>query len=291
MARRKASAGPVPFGQHKKGGFFKGTPHQQVTMSTKTPQQQGVLDNINQYLGRGVGGLDLPGGQSNFAPIAEQAQRNFQQRTVPTLAERFGSLGNSSGASLSSPDLYKQLGNAGANLEGDLASLQSQHGLQQQGQQANNYFNLLNAGLGSQFDYEVMPGQRSGISDIWNSAKGTIGNAAIGYATGGPAGATAGILSGLMNPQQYQQYLDRQQQQPEQQQPEQPPQQQRYIPGTAAVNNSIFQGYGQNAIPQQQQYQPQQSMLGTSGLNNTILQGYGQNMLPQSNLLFQNRQF
>jgi len=282
MARRKARASQVPFGQQQKAGFFKGTPQQQVMMSTNTPQQQSVLDRVNQYLSGGIGNLNLPGGQSNFAPIAEQSQRNFQQQTVPTLAERFGSLGSGSGGALSSPDLYKQLGAAGANLQGDLAALQSQYGLQERGEQANNFFNLLGAGLKPQFDYGITPEQSSGIRNIWNSAKGTIGNAAIGYATGGPAGATAGILSGLMNPQQYQQYLDRQQQQPEQQQPEQPPQQQFQQP------QQMQQQFQQ---PQQQFQQPQQSMLGTSGLNNTILQGFGQNMLPQSNLLFQNRQF
>ena len=264
MARRKARASQVPFGQQQKAGFFKGTPQQQVMMSTNTPQQQSVLDRVNQYLSGGIGNLNLPGGQSNFAPIAEQSQRNFQQQTVPTLAERFGSLGSGSGGALSSPDLYKQLGAAGANLQGDLAALQSQYGLQERGEQANNFFNLLGAGLKPQFDYGITPEQSSGIRNIWNSVKQPAANAALGFMAGGPAGAGLGALSGLMQNQQ----------QPLQQQFQQPQQMQQ-----------------QFQQPQQQFQQPQQSMLGTSGLNNTILQGFGQNMLPQSNLLFQNRQF
>ena len=42
-----------------------------------------------------------------------------------------------------------------------LDALESQYGLQQQGLQSNNLANLLNAGLGQQFDYSITPAQDS----------------------------------------------------------------------------------------------------------------------------------
>src|SRR6185437_4471063 len=136
-----------------------------------------------------------PGQQSSFAPIAAQARGNFAENTIPGLAERFASLG--SGGSLNSSAFGQSLSSAGAGLERDLAALQAQHGLQEQGLQSNNLFNLLSAGLQPQFDYGIAPGQNSAQRNVFEAVKQPLINAAIGYATGGPAGAAIGGLSGL----------------------------------------------------------------------------------------------
>jgi len=59
----------------------------------------------------------------DFGPIAERARSKFYGETVPTLAERFTSLG---GAGQRSSAFQRQLGSAGAKLEEGLAALQAQ---------------------------------------------------------------------------------------------------------------------------------------------------------------------
>jgi hypothetical protein len=57
----------------------------------------------------------LPGGQG-FAPIQAEAQRNFQQQTIPSILNAFGSGAKSSSA------LNQALAGAGQNLNTSLAS-------------------------------------------------------------------------------------------------------------------------------------------------------------------------
>lgn len=92
------------------------------------PGQQKLQDeSIRQALSL------LQGGQpQNFAPIEQQAQRQFQTETVPSLAERFSSLG-----AQNSSAFQGALGNAGANLQSQLASLRAQYGQNQLAQLLN----------------------------------------------------------------------------------------------------------------------------------------------------------
>lgn len=98
-------------------------------------QQQSAL---SQLLGMGLQGLQNP--SQGFQPIADQARTQFNQQTVPSIAERFTSLGDNA---LSSPAFSSELGQAGSGLEGLLASLQAQYGQQQQ----SHFSNLLGMGL------------------------------------------------------------------------------------------------------------------------------------------------
>lgn len=111
---------PMALNQQKIGGYTA------AQLPTLAPQQQQLQNQSIQQLmsmfGQGAGG---------FQPIAQQARNQFQQQTIPTLSERFTSLG--SGSALSSPAFASQLGQAGAGLEGQLAALQSQHQIGQQG--------------------------------------------------------------------------------------------------------------------------------------------------------------
>jgi hypothetical protein len=103
-------------------------------------QQRGALNDI---LNQGLSGLQ--NNKFDFAPIAQQARTQFNQQTIPSIAERFTAMGGGGGRSGA---FAQQLGQAGANLETNLAALQSQYGLQQQG----NLLRMLGLGL-SPMDY------------------------------------------------------------------------------------------------------------------------------------------
>ncbi len=80
----------------------------------RNPEQENILKYLLQ---QGQQGLQNP--SAGFAPIAQQARNQFNQQTIPSLAERFSSMGNNS---ISSPAFASQLGQAGAGLEEALAA-------------------------------------------------------------------------------------------------------------------------------------------------------------------------
>lgn len=200
----------------KKGrlrAWFKDKPAQTIQIPTVSPEQKALLDQSVSRTSGALGSLPLPGealtSSFDFAPIAQSAQANFHQNTIPSIAERFTSLGNGNNA-LSSPSFAAQLGSAGAGLEGELARLAAEYGLQKQGleqgergQQSSNLFNLLSAGLSPQFDSIYQPSQKSGFKKFLEGA----GNAAVrlgeAYLGGGRGAGGGGPLvspsAGSMN--------------------------------------------------------------------------------------------
>lgn len=187
-----------------KPGWFKPGQDQVKKYSLLTPEQEKNASQINKLIGSSLGNLNLPGSQQNsFGPIANENIRRFEQQGIPTIAERFGSLGGAGteGGALSSPDLYKQLFSNSQDFYSQLAAQQAQYGLQNSAQQGNNLSNLLQAGLGKQFDYDVTPGQPSKARQLWNGVGQPLLNtgvqAGLGYLGGGPIGAAAGVASGL----------------------------------------------------------------------------------------------
>jgi len=179
--------------------FLFGSPARSEQVQKFTdPQQQG----ISQILQQALSGLQQPLGQG-FAPIAEQARTQFQQRTLPGIKEQFsGSDGQRSSA------FAQTLGQAGAGLEQGLAAQQAQFGLQQQGLLQQ----LLGQGLTPQFEnlqFERDPGFLQGIATLF---------------AGGASEAVPGFLQGLLGDRRNQQQQG-QQQQPQQRQQFQPRQQ------------------------------------------------------------------
>lgn len=184
--------------------FLYGSPARNEQISRYTPQQQSAL---NQLLSQGVSRLNQPqqqgyDWQQQFQPIAQQARTNFNQQTVPGLAERFTSMGSGSG--LSSPAFASQLGQAGAGLEGNLAALQAQYGQQgeqlnqsRQGMDQNYLLRLLQGGLTPQFDslyHEEDPGfAQQGLQSLLQIAPSLIG----GFFGGSP-GAVGGQAIGSL---------------------------------------------------------------------------------------------
>lgn len=88
----------------------------QVPLYNQQQQQ-----SMNQFLQQGLQ-------NSNFSGIENQAKQQFNEETIPGLAERFTSMGQ--GAQNSSA-FQGALGRAGAGLQTNLAALRSQYGLQQ----------------------------------------------------------------------------------------------------------------------------------------------------------------
>lgn len=168
-------------------GFFSSTPAKVTQVQKYTPQQQNAL---NQLLSRGLSGVQSQQ-PLNFEPIAQQARMNFQQNTVPGLAERFESMGSNR----SSSGLLSSLSGAGANLESQLAALGSQFGLQSRGMENQQLQSLLGLGTQSQFDSIYHPEQQSTLQSILPHLLRIL-PMLLGGAFGGPAGAALGGAAG-----------------------------------------------------------------------------------------------
>lgn len=132
-------------GLFSRGGYRAAPPPTISRGQLMDPTQQSAMDEI---LGLAMGRLQDP--LKGFEPMAERARSQFQTQTIPSLAERFTSMGE--GAQRSS-GFQQALGGAGVDLEEMLASLGSQYALQS----VPAYSSLL--GLGLQPKYEnIMQG-------------------------------------------------------------------------------------------------------------------------------------
>ena len=145
--------------------FLGGSPSQFTQVPRFTGGQQQGLDQILQ---QALGGLQQPLGQG-FAPVAEQARTQFQQQTVPGIAERFSGLDGQR-----SSGFRQALGQAGAGLEQGLAGQQAQFGLQQQGLLQQ----LLGQGLQPQFETAFQPRQSGLLENLLMALLGGGGQAA-----------------------------------------------------------------------------------------------------------------
>jgi hypothetical protein len=163
------------------GGFWSRKPAQVTSVGKFNPQQQ---QGFSQILQQALSGLQNP--QQGFEPIAQQARTNFKQNIIPGIAERFESMGSNRGSS----GLIGSLGAAGAGLEGNLAALGSQYGLQQQGLSQQ----LAQLGLTEQSENIFQPEQSSGIENLLMAL---IGGGGQGGQGGGGLGALISLLAKL----------------------------------------------------------------------------------------------
>lgn len=170
--------------------FLFGSPSKKGQLSGYSEQNQEQFNSlISQLLGR------LGGGQFDFGPIEQQARAGFEQKTVPSIAERFTSMGGGGGRSSA---FGQQLGQAGSDLEQSLAGMRQNYGLQQQGLLQN----LLGLGKQEAYYQPESPGFLGNIAAPLVQA----GGSALGSYFGGPAGASAiqSLLQGLGQPAQRQ---------------------------------------------------------------------------------------
>lgn len=157
-----------PFNQQP--GFFKGTPGGFAQQSRFTP---GIQQALNQNIMQLLSGL---GNQDYLQGMAQEARKNFQQQTVPSIAERFTSLGE---GAQSSGAFAGALQGAGADLEKQIA-------LQGLGQQQQLQGQLLPALLGlGQMENLYVPGQQSGFQAMLPGLAQGLGRAAGAYFSGG----------------------------------------------------------------------------------------------------------
>jgi len=145
--------------------FFTGTPGEFKQISKFNPAQE---QGFNTSLQQALSGLQQPLGQG-YAPIAQQARSQFNQQTIPTLAERFSSMGGQGGQRSSA--FPQMLGQAGAGLEEGLAAGQAQFGLQHQ----QLLQQLLGIGLTPQFETMYTPRQPSFIGNLLSSLAPGLG--------------------------------------------------------------------------------------------------------------------
>lgn len=152
-----------------------------------TPEQQNVLSQILQMgLGGVKEGLD-------FQPIEDRARTQFKEQTIPTIAERFTSMGAQRSSAF--PQI---LGQAGAGLEESLAQMKSQHGLQRAGQLQG----LLGMGLTPQFDTvykEEGPGFLEGLGAPVAQSLGSLLPLILSGLFSGGASAGAGTGSSILS--------------------------------------------------------------------------------------------
>lgn len=162
-------------GQSKGGGYSK--------MPTLLPEQssflQQILSQSSPYLQQAAQGFSqfLPGGGGGEA-IKAQAMKDYEQQTIPSILNAFGS--NSKGSSA----LNQALASSGANLNTNLASLLSQMQLQAAQGIGNLGTSTGQLGLGTP-GFAYMQRQPPLWQQLLMSGIGATGEAAKGWAAGG----------------------------------------------------------------------------------------------------------
>lgn len=174
-------------------GQSRGSGYQQV--NTLTPQQSNTQ---NQFLSQSMPWLQqsaqgfqqfLPGGGGG-QPIIDAAMKRYQQQTIPSILNAYGS--DNKGSSALNQALASSASNLNSDLGAALASMQLQAS-QGLGSQAQNVGNL---GLNTQ-SFALTPEQAPLWQKLLQALAGGTGGAVSGAATGGPLGAIGGGISGL----------------------------------------------------------------------------------------------
>lgn len=186
-------SGGKDFGLGSAESFISGNPGGFEQVSSFAPWQQQYFQQLAQM---GQQGLQNP--YQGFEDIANYSRNQFQNTTLPSLAERFAGLGSNA---LSSDAFQTQNQQAAKDLELGLAALRSQYGMQNRGQFAN----LLGMGLTPQYQNvmrEGTPGAGASLFSQAAPALGKLGANAIGGYLGAGKGkgweeANSAIINGL----------------------------------------------------------------------------------------------
>lgn len=197
-------------GHEKKKVITKGEAKTKSLANKEYRDTSGYREQGNQLLGQfaqgqfGVGGsqnspLGTQQMMNDFAPIHQEARRNFQQQVIPDIQHAFGRGSKTSSA------LNQALVSAGQNLQGQLSGQFAQYGLADRARQQEMQFNAANqlantgyggAQLGLAKDKYAFVGQGpSGVQRAGAVALPVAGGIAGGI-FGGPAGAAAGVSAG-----------------------------------------------------------------------------------------------
>lgn len=134
----------------QEGNWFSGYNPQVMTSSPFTGNQQNMMNMLGQMGMQGLQTGQMPGGIS-FDPIRQQAMTQFNTQTVPSLAERFTSMGGGQRSSA----FQGALGQAGAGLYENLGAMESQF----KAQMMPMLMQMMNAGLRPQYQQQMIPAQ------------------------------------------------------------------------------------------------------------------------------------
>jgi hypothetical protein len=147
---------------------------------TMTPEQQQLLTMLTEGMGESGPQMfqylsELLSGDSQAqSAFAAPMMRQFQEETIPGIAERFGGVG-----AQSSSGFQQALGKAGAGLQENLAALRSQL----QSQAAGQLQGLLGQGLGTRaFENIYMPQQQGLLHGLAGGAGQGAGSAMMSAA-------------------------------------------------------------------------------------------------------------
>jgi len=191
---------PAPGARMSKGGgnFLTGKKGKFGSFPIVTGAQSSAMDAL---LRSGLSGLEGLGGSvmdrysniyEGFEPIEALARENFSTQTIPSLAERFTSLG--SGSQRSSA-FQGALGAAAANLEKQLAALRSEYGFQNKALNwqtglaekelaQRSALASLGYGLQPQFENTYTPGKPGLLQSLFGGAMSGLGSLAGGWGYG-----------------------------------------------------------------------------------------------------------
>lgn len=151
---------------------------------TMTKEQQSLLNQMIQMLGN-RGGLGQGMGESvdlmrqYMDPSSEAVNQfaqpymdQFNQQTVPGLAERFAGMGGGMGGGLSSSGFGQSLSSASGNLQNQLAALKAALGQQAAQGLMGQYGSMAGQSLGAQpFGYQQSaPSSFGGFLEGWTKA-------------------------------------------------------------------------------------------------------------------------
>lgn len=126
------------------GNFMFGRKPRTEQMPLYTPQGQ---ESLNWLMSQGRQNAD-------FGGIEDRYKKQFNEETIPGLAERFSAMGGGQRSSA----FQGALGRAGSDLNSQLAALRSQYGMQQ-----------LGMGLRPQFENVMHPAQPGFLQNVGSS--------------------------------------------------------------------------------------------------------------------------
>lgn len=161
------------------------------TVSTFSPDQQQLFSQLSSLLGpllsqSGSYYQDLlSGSPESFERFEAPYKRQFEEETIPALAERFAGMGG-----LSSSGFQQSLGQAGTALSENLAALREGLRSQVPGQIMSNLQNLLGMqtqaflpkqkGFGRSFLEGLAPGVGQGLGFLGSGGFGSFFNKLFG---------------------------------------------------------------------------------------------------------------
>ncbi len=125
-------------------------------LDTLSPEQKQMFQQLSQMLQGGMGSQQamqhqqqmLDPSSEAYKKFAQPYMNEFEQQTVPGLAERFAGMGGGMGGGTSSSGFGQALSSAGSNLQQNLAGMKT--GMQNQAAQSimQQFMQMMGMGLG-----------------------------------------------------------------------------------------------------------------------------------------------